>query len=329
MYHFITIGDPVLDTLVQLSDDTAKLRVNPAHELELCFQYGSKMPIVDSFQALGGNAANVAAGLARLDLSSAIVTTLGKDDLALMVTDLLKKSGVATDYITHDSTASTRYSIVLNYQTDRTILSYSQPRKYVWPEKMLGTEWIYFSSLSEGYESLQQDLLSYLKKHSSVKLAFNPGCKMLKNGIAPLKDLLASTDVLIVNLEEAEMIAKITVAETKSITSLIHKLLEFGSQEVVITDGENGAWAGNNQAIWHLASFPVNVLSKVGAGDAFSAGYLFARHAEHDIAHALQYGIANSSGVIQEYGSQTGQLDTAGIKKMMARFATITPTKIA
>lgn len=328
MYNFITIGDPVLDTLVQLSDDTAKLRVNPAHELELCLQYGGKVPIVDSFQALGGNAANVAAGVARLGLSSAIVTTLGKDDLAMMVVDLLKKSGIATDYVTHDATTKTRYSIVLNYQTDRTILSYSDARNYVWPKEIKGADWIYYTGLSQGYESLQTEVLAYLKKHTSVRLAFNPGSKMLQDGIGPLKPLLAQTDVLIVNLEEAEMIAKTKLAETKTITSLLHKLLELGPDEVVITDGENGAWAGNHETIWHLNSFPVPVISKVGAGDAFSAAYLAARQADHDIPHALQWGVANSSGVIQALGSQAGQLDETGMQKMLSQFKTITPTQV-
>lgn len=328
MYHFITIGDPVLDTLVQLSDETAKLRVNPAHDLELCFRYGAKVSIVDSFQALGGNAANVAAGIARLGLTSAIVTTLGKDDLAMMVVDLLKKSGVATEYITHDAAAKTRYSIVLNYQSDRTILSYSDARKYVWPEEIKGADWIYYTGLSEGYEPLQEQVLNYLKKHPSTRLVFNPGTKMLQDGILPLKDLLSSTDVLIVNLEEAEMLAKAKLAETKTITSLLHILLELGPNEVVITDGENGAWAGNHDTIWHLESFPVAVISKVGAGDAFSAGYLAARQAEHDIPHALQWGVANSSSVIKELGSQAGQLDPDGMQKMLAEFKSITPTQV-
>ncbi len=328
MHHFITIGDPVLDTLVQLSDDTAKLRVNPAHELELCLQYGSKVPILDSFQALGGNAANVAAGVARLGHTSAIVTTLGKDDLAMMVVDLLKKSSIDTQYITHDAKTKTRYSIVLNYQTDRTILSYSDARNYVWPKDIKAVDWIYYTGLSEGYESLQQEVLDFLKKHSSVKMAFNPGSKMLQNGIAPLKDLLTRTDVLIVNLEEAEMLAKTKLAETKTTSSLLHKLLELGPDEVIITDGENGAWAGNHETIWHLQSFPVTVISKVGAGDAFSAAYLAARQAEHDIPRALQWGVANSSSVIQELGSQAGQLDQSGMQKMLAKYKTITPTQI-
>ena len=36
--------------------------------MKLCLPYGEKLPIVDSFQALGGNAANVAAGATRLGL---------------------------------------------------------------------------------------------------------------------------------------------------------------------------------------------------------------------------------------------------------------------
>lgn len=323
MHQLITIGDPVIDTHVQLDERSAITHLNEGGIMKLCLPYGEKLPIVDSFQALGGNAANVAAGATRLGLKTAIVTTIGQDGLGDIARSLLEHAGVDLDYISRDPQCRTRYSIVLNYEAERTILSYGGRRKYVWPTTMAGTEWVYYTGLSAGFEMLQGQLLGYLSKHPTVQLAVNPGTYMLHAGLESLQPILTRTDVLILNLQEAELLAGTTLAKEKSVQSLIHELLALGPKEIAITDGPRGAWAGDDEIIWHMDTLPVKVVAKTGAGDAFSAGYIAARQLGHDIEHALTWGVANSCGVIQEHGAQTGMQTAAGVQSLLQKYPKI------
>src|SRR3989344_6305964 len=115
MYNLVTIGDPVIDTHIQIDDSSGSLE-NLSGKEQLCFEYGAKIPIIDSFQALGGNAANVAVGAQKLGMKTALVSTVGDDSTGKIAFDELKKYGVDTTYVSTDPKAKTRYSVILNYK---------------------------------------------------------------------------------------------------------------------------------------------------------------------------------------------------------------------
>lgn len=328
MYNLICIGDPIIDTHVQIDDKCKECRVTEEHGKYLALDYGAKIPIVDSFQALGGNAPNVAVAGAKLGLKSTVISTIGDDSNGRMILDHLHRFKVDTDFVTVEHNSSSRYSIILNYHEERTILSYSEKKNYIWPEPVPASDWIYYTGLSEGFETIHEKLIEHLDAHPTIKLSVNPGSYMLKYGLKQLQEVVKRSDLLIVNLEEAEKIAGHTRTEAKSEAGLIHELLAMGAEEVVLTDGGRGAWAGNKDVLWHLEPYPIKIVSKTGAGDAFSAAYIAARHFNHDIAHALQWGTANSSGVIGAHGPQAGLLDMRALEKMIAAYGTIQPEEI-
>ncbi|PIT88508.1 MAG: hypothetical protein COU29_01860 [Candidatus Magasanikbacteria bacterium CG10_big_fil_rev_8_21_14_0_10_36_32] len=327
MYNVITIGDAVIDTHVQINDASVECDINNKN-CQLCLDYAAKIPVTDSFQILGGNAANIACGTTKLGLKSTIITTLGKDSNGKLIQQELKKYGVDTSLVGTDSQTKTRYSIVLNFQGERTILSYHQKRNYHWPKKMPATDWVYYTSLSEGFENLQNKLFDYLKKHPTVRLAYNPGSFQIKSALPKVRQTIAKSDIVCLNIEEAETILNTTLKKEKSISALIHQLTQLGAKEVVVTDAIRGATAGDDDEIWQIKSFPVKVMAKTGAGDAFSSGYLAARFAGHNMPNALLWGIANSSSVIGQLGAQKGLLDKNGIKKISAKFSNIKAKKI-
>jgi sugar/nucleoside kinase (ribokinase family) len=146
--------------------------------------------------------------------------------------------------------------------------------------------------------------------------------------VTDIRATLPAIDTLIVNLQEAEIILGTTLQKEKSVTTIIHKLLKLGPDEVVITDAAAGAYAGNIDDVYHLASFPIKVVSKTGAGDAFSAGYLAAKIHGHSPAVALQWGIGASSSVIQQIGAQAGLPDAKALQAIIKKYGAITPKKI-
>lgn len=324
MYDFITIGDAVVDT--HLVIDHASLECDLSDQnCKLCLEYGAKIPINDSFQSIGGNAANVAVGLSELGIKTTVMTTIGDDVNGNFVREELKKKKIDTTLVGVDAASKTRYSTILNYKGERTILSYHKKRNYVWPTTVPETSWIYYTSLSDGFENIQNKLVSFLKKHPNVKLAFNPGTSQIGTDMESVLEIIKMTDVLILNLQEAEKILGTSLTKEKSMRDLVQELKNLGAKEVVITDGKNGAWAGNEENVWHQEIFPIKVVAKTGAGDAFSAGYLSAKYQGLSLTEGLRYGTANSTAVVSNFGSQNGLLDPAGMKKMLTKFAKIKP----
>jgi len=325
MYKVITIGDILIDTHIHV--DEAALECDLIHKkCKLCFDYGSKIPITDSFQTLGGNAPNVAIGIKKLGLPSSIICSVGNDSNGKIAMQQLNEFKVDIKHLSIDKKNKTRYSVILNYKGERTILSYSQKKNYIWPKEMPKTDWIYYTSLSSGFEKIHTELLKHLKKNPQIKLALNPGSYMMKFAIKELREAVSKTDLLIVNKEEAEKI--IGIKKTKSVKNLISKLILIGAKEVAITDGVKGAWIGDGKKTYHSKSFPAKAVSKTGAGDAFSTGLLAAKIYQKDNPTALSWGIANSCSVITKTGAQNGILNKAGIKKKIKENKNIKPTLI-
>lgn len=328
MYNILAIGDPIVDTHIQLADNTAECSLEKNGITKICLDYGAKIPIIDSFQDLGGNAANVAVAATKLGLKTSLIATIGDDSNGRITLELLKKYKVDTDLVTTEAGSDTRYSMILNYKSERTILSYSEKKNYVWPEPIPPTDWIYYTGLSEGFEAVQNKLVEHLAARATVRLIVNPGSYVLKYGLKQLREIIAKTDILIVNLEEAEKIIGKKIEQEKTEAALIHELIGLGAKEVALTDGSRGAWAGNEEEIWFLEPYPVKAVAKTGAGDAFAAAYVAARHDNHDIPHALEWGTANSAGVIRQHGPHAGLLDKNGISKIIEANPTIEPIKI-
>ncbi len=325
--QLLVIGDATIDTHIMIDDASLECDVDHGN-CKLCLDYAAKIPVTESFQTVGGNGANVAIGTAKLGISTIILSSVGNDGSGTIVTEELKNNNVETDLITVDTKTPTRYSTILNFKGERTILAYHHKRQYVWPKTEPEVDWIYLTGLSDGYENIIQPLNRYLNKHLTVRLAYNPGSFQLKNSLTSVGEMIKNTNLLIVNLQEAEKILNTTLKKEKSVRALIHELISLGAKEVVITDAKNGAYAGNEEEIYKMESYPVPVIAKTGAGDAFSSGYLAAKINGHDIPTCLVWGIANSCSVIQKPSPHLGLLRPMGINKMINTFPNIKPKEI-
>lgn len=328
MFDLLAIGDPVIDTHVQIDDSCAECCIDPSDTSKLSFTYGAKIPIIDSFQSLGGNAPNVAVGASILGLKTALIATIGDDLNGKMVQHELAHYAVDTSMVHIDHEAKTRYSIILNYRGERTILSYSSKKNYSWPKHVPGAQWVYYTGLSEGFETVQEALRNYLHMHPTTRLAVNPGSYIMKYARSALLDILPQADVLIVNREEAELLLDTNFEHEKPYEALLRGLLAHGVHEVVLTDGIHGSWVATADEAWHLNAYPATVTAKTGAGDAFSAGYLAARHHGHDPAVSLEWGTSNSTSVIEQHGPHTGLLTYEQASKLSEKFPHIRPQRL-
>lgn len=322
MFDIITIGDSTLDTFLILDKEHAGCSVQQKRKL-LCLRYADKISITNSAQSVGGNAANVAVGARKLGLNSAIVTELGDDINGHEIFEELTRAKVNTSLIKMLPNHDTRYSIVLNFQSERTILSHHAKREYTLPQ-LPKTKWIYYTSLGKGFEKVQRKLISYLKKNDDVKLAVNPGSYQFKQGLSTIKKILPRTDLLIVNKDEAREL----VGKRVSARQCIRALHNTGVKTVVVTDSIHGSHASDGEQVLFMPAYPIKPVAKTGAGDAYTSGFLTAYMTGKTLGTAMQWGTANAGGVIQAFGAQRGLLNRNQIGKIAKKYRKTKPVAV-
>jgi ribokinase len=269
----------------------------------LCLNYADKIPIKATHQTIGGNAANIAIGGKRLNLKTAIYTELGNDFNGQVVKKELQKNRVDCRLVKMLKKQDTRFSIVLSYASERTILSSQFKRNYQ-PPNFLPTQWLYYTSLSAGFEKIQDKITAHLKKHPQTKLAVNPGSYQMRKNPKKFQQILPLTDLLFINKEEAELIA----GKKANSRQLIKLLQKKGVKNVVLTDGTAGSFASDNDKIYFAPASPLKAVEKTGAGDAYAAGFLSAIIKKKNVPLAMKWGTINAGSVIQKIGAQAGLL---------------------
>lgn len=312
-YRLLTIGDVLVDEFLAVpqEDIDSQCRLDTREHLA-CFPYGEKIALRGVEYSVGGNAANNAVGMSRLGIKTALVATIGSDWTATMILDVLAAEGVGTCYVETARGQCGARGVVINYAGERTILSYHPKMSYKLPEPIPEVEWVYLTSMGEGYEETY-GVIAARRKNAGGKLAFNPGTRQLKDGVEKWRNVLAVTDLLLVNREEAEVICNRNGNSNREnghgdVKSLLGGLAGLGAKVVVITDGPNGAYAIDRGQCFYCTTYGVEVVERTGAGDAFGVGFMGAVMEGKETDEALKWGMVDSASVLTKVGAQAGLL---------------------
>lgn len=322
-FDVITIGDCTVDTFLVINE--ASLEQDLEHDdLKLCLQYGDKIPIKHSCQSVGGNAANVAIGLAEQGFNTTVISELGDDINGHVIKqNLTKRKNVSEKFLKLLEEKETRYAMIIQYRSDRTVLSYYVNRDYSLPE-FEPPELIYYTSLGENFVNLQTELIEYLEENKKTKLALNPGSYQIRH-LAKLKNIFDYVDYLFVNKTETE---RILDKEIESLAEGSDKLHKLGFNYVAITEGQEGALVSNQEEKFFMKPYPIEPIGKTGAGDAFASGFLGARLSDKNLETSIKWATANAGGVIQHVDTNKGVLTKKEVKKIISSYPNNKPSKI-
>lgn len=319
-YDLVCIGDTVMDAFITLHEASVHCSLN--HEAcQLCMSFATKVPY-ESLTVVPavGNASNVVVGATRLGLNAAIITAVGGDRYGEEILERYRKEGVGREFVKINKSKPTNYHFVLNFKAERTILIKHEDYEYYDPGKLdKKTDWIYFSSIGEHTLPFHHKVADYLKRHPEVRMGFNPGTFQLRFGAQKLKELYKHTYVLFVNREEAELVLKKkSGTDMKALFDGLHKL---GPKIVVITDGPDGAYASDGTSRYFMPPYPdpKPPVSRTGAGDAFSTGFLCALIYGLPVHQALRWAPIESMHVVQFFGAQTGLLSKPKLLQLLKK----------
>ena len=304
----LSIGDASLDVFIVPTESETLCRIDD-RECFISFSYGDKIPVKHMEYSVGGNAANNAVGTKRLGVNSAVVLTLGDDEIGNLIIDNIKSENVDTTYVIIQKATTSNYSTIINYSGERTIFTYKAPRSYEFPVKLPHTPWVYLTSMGDSFIPFYNHLLDWLKVNPEVKLAFNPGSRQLRAGLDSIRAMIARSNILFVNRQEAEGLTGLKNSQGKE-RDLLKALVDLGVKTPIVTDGSAGSlvFDGENQKYLKAGVLPVDAYERTGAGDAFGTGCLSAIIKDKPLEEALIWGTVNSASVIGYTGSQKGLL---------------------
>jgi ribokinase len=238
--------------------------------------FGQVETLVDSADlVLGGSAAIVACGLARLGVATALAATVGDDLYGAFVRDALAGCGVDTRWVRTDPAVATGISVVLSVG-DRAILTHPGTIATTGPEVVDESLLASVRHVHSASYFLQPRLAPYLPQvferaraggaSTSVDTNWDPAQQW--SGTAAL---LEHSDVLLPNA--AELLA---LTSSDDLDAAAREVLGLGCR-VALKDGAAGG------VLWQTADTVVRVpapevtaLDTTGAGDSFDAGFISA-----------------------------------------------------
>lgn len=290
---------------------------------KFAFELGAKYQVDDRFEALGGCAANVSAGLARLGVEVFCYTKIGDDLLGEWIKHELKKNGVDVSLLQVEKDCRSDLSaIIVNAKSgERTIFFNRDANEKldIFLDKIKSTDWIFVSSLNGNWEK-NIDTIINLAKKEEIKLAFNPGQRNIEENLQKIVAFIENCNLLLLNKDEAiEIISNLQPTASKQQLNeevfLIKELGKLGPEIIALTGGIDGAWAFNNKNLFHVQATGNKPVDTTGAGDAFSSAFFAGYLKGLDITESLKWGTANGGSVVGFYGAIKGLLDTKSIEK--------------
>lgn len=284
----------------------------------------------DCYQAtFGGAEANVAVSLANYGMDAAFVSKLPKHEIGQAAVNSLRKFGVDTSFVVRggervgiyycEKGASQRPSKVIYDRADSAIAK-AKNSEFKWKKIFKGADWFHFTgitpALSKNTAALTLKAVKIAKELGlTVSCDLNFRKKLWSNAQAQktMSELCKYVDYCIANEEDAKDVFGITAENTdvtqgklnkQGYVSVAKQLTEkFGFKGVAITlresiSANDNNWSAmlytNNEA-YFSKNYALRIVDRVGGGDSFGGGLIFALENGYEPQRAIDFAVAASA----------------------------------
>ena len=281
--------------------------------------------------SFGGGEANVAVSLAQFGLHSIYVTALPSHAIGDGAVRALRAAGVDTTQIVRagervgiyfaETGASQRASTVI-YDRAHSSISELAADAVNWDAVMSGAAWFHVSgitpALGDRAAAATEGAVAAAKRAGarvSVDLNFRKKLWSTAKAQATMKPLMRHVDVVIANEEDLQAVlgvhvegadvtgATLDVSGYRTAAERVTR--EFGPSLVAVTlreslsASDNGwsavLWDGASGVLHHSQRYLVRIVDRIGGGDSFAAGLIYALLANRPLDAALRFAVAASA----------------------------------
>jgi 2-dehydro-3-deoxygluconokinase len=269
-------------------------------------------------KSIGGAEANVAIGLARLGLRPGYVSRVGADPFGDEIMRTLRGEGVDVSRVQRSPARPTGL-MVKELRSPRDVrVHYYRQGSAVTELAGIGeapsARHVHATgitlALGSGPAAAVGELLAAARA-MGASVSFDPNIRLklwsLDDAVPALREVLPQVDDLL--LSEAEALALTGAA---ALDDALRRLAGLGIARVVVRRGAGGAvGTGDGGRVEVAAEASGPVVDCVGAGDAFTTGYLFERLRGATFAAAMATGAWAAGHVVAHLGDYEGLPDRA------------------
>ena len=284
----------------------------------------------DQLQAtFGGGEANVAVSLANFGLESSYVTKLPTHAIGQAAVNSLRYFGVDTDKVVRggervgiyylEKGASQRGSVCI-YDRAHSSIAEAKRSDFDWKTIFEGADWFHFTGITPALGGELVDICldaCRAAKEMGVKIScdLNYRGKLWSRAEAreAMTKLCQYVDVCISNEEDAKDVFGIEAENTdiyggklnhEGYISVAKQLKEkFGFEKVAITlrssiSASDNDWAGmlyDGESCCFSKSYRLHIVDRVGGGDSFGAGLIYALLSGKTTQGAIEFAVAASA----------------------------------
>lgn len=283
----------------------------------------------EKYQATyGGGEANVSVSLANYGYDSRFVTKLPTHEIGQAAVNSLRKFGVNTSYIVRggervgiyflEKGASQRPSKVIYDRKDSAIAKASM-EDFNWNEIFNGVEWFHFTGITPALSPEVADICldaCKVAKARGVKIScdLNYRKKLWTKEEAreTMTKLSEYIDVCIANEEDASDVFGITASGTdvnagevsyegyKDVAKQLYDTFKFDQVAITLRtsiSANDNNWAAmlyDGDDYYFSKTYPVHIVDRVGGGDSFGAGLIYALMEGYNGQDAIEFATAAS-----------------------------------
>mgnify|MGYP002549448826 FL=1 len=271
-----------------------------------------------------GAEANVAVALSNFGDEAEFVTALPDNDIGRAACRELMRYGVKTDNIVYtgdrlgiffaEKGASQRPSKVI-YDRKNSAIALADPSSFDWEKIFDGADWFHITgitpALSDSLARISVDAVKAAKKAGlTVSCDINYRSKLwsAEKARPVMTEIMQYVDVCIGNEEDAEIVFGIKAGTTdvtkgqldtdgykKSLQTVAEtfgcKIVAY-SQRKSYSASDNG-WSGiiyddEKKQVYTSAQYDIRITDRIGGGDAFASGLIYALHNNISPANAIE-----------------------------------------
>ncbi len=269
--------------------------------------------------APGGKGANQAVAAAKLGATVSMVGRLGADDFGRVLRENLRAAGANDAHVlTEDSTATGIAMIEVEDSSQNTVVVAPGANAHVTRADVDRAR----STITAAQAVIAQLEVPLDTVRYAITLAHEVNVLTVLNP-APAQtlptELLSLVDLLVPNETEASLLTGIEVKDEASAEQAARQLYERGARVIVITLGERGALALDEQGLRRVPPFRVKAIDTTAAGDAFVAALAVARAAGRDLDTALREASAAGALAATKLGAQPSMPTRAELDEFLKR----------
>ena len=260
-------------------------------------------------KCLGGAPLNFAAHFAKQGGKPYMLSALGDDELGKAALEKLFDWNVNPKYISVLKDRSTGRCLV-------TLDKQSVPRYHICQD--VAYDYIPFKRVSESFDllyfgtlALRSDenfavLKRLIRENHFPEVLVDVNVRAPFYSKAAVQFSVESATVLKISTEELPIIAELLgISHLKDYADFSKELVELNNHLkcIVITRGADGAYAVECKTgkEYHCPAVENNVVSTVGAGDSFSAAFIYWFLRQKDISYCLHYATQVAGYVVSQY----------------------------